>query len=168
MATLFNQSKNYCRSLRFRLADSVGKGFKIPDSWLTQHVAGCPRCRQRLRGFSRVELALTLVRTQRYSPDLLSRANEHAIGFLKNNVRHTSRAESLKTARPKLSFYKRLARYSQSVTNAAACLALMLLMRHGVFDSMDRIQDRGSQAVKDYYAKQVGDDQAMMDYLFEA
>ena len=51
-------------------------------------------------------------------------------------------------------------RYGHSLMNLAACLVILLLMKVGVFSSMDQFQNQGHRVMTRYYARHVGDDLA--------
>jgi hypothetical protein len=53
------------------------------------------------------------------------------------------------------------------VGNAAACLAVLLIMRMGIFSSMDKFQTEGQKALKQYYKHQLPEDLSIVDELFE-
>jgi hypothetical protein len=50
--------------------------------------------------------------------------------------------------------------YRISVTNVAACVAILFLTKAGIFSSFDRLHTRGEAALKQYYTHQVGEDVA--------
>ena len=156
---------NNCKNLRHRLADLFEDRFSLDTPWIQRHLADCPRCRQRLTGFGRVSLALTFIKSQPHDLSLLSRANSQALNQLKHSLRNCPRAQKLKNARPDTSFFRRLIQYSRSGCSAAACLAIMLLVRFGVIDSLDNCHSEGQKVMKNYYAQHLGEDLA--DDLFQ-
>ena len=47
-----------------------------------------------------------------------------------------------------------------SALNVAACMAILLLMKIGVFSFMNMFQTQGQKVIKKYYANLIGDDLA--------
>ncbi len=86
------------------------------------------------------------------------RANAQAIGVLKHSLRKAPKAQKLKAMVPEPKLFERCGKYKRSLANAAACIAILLLMKVGVFSSMDKFQSEGQKVVKQYYASHVGDD----------
>jgi anti-sigma factor RsiW len=139
-------------TLRGRLGPEAG--------WVRDHVAACPRCRKRLASVRNVEMALDLIRSQPHSLDLLSRANAQAIGMLEHDLRGAPKARELERSRPEPSFFERFSEYRRNAMSVAACLAVVLLARAGLFSSLDKAQTGGQKAVRQYYASHSGDDLA--------
>jgi hypothetical protein len=127
-------------------------------AWARRHLADCPRCRRRARGAARLALALTAVKCQPHQADLLARGNTRTITMLKRAVRDTTKARKLRAARPQPALAQRLERYSQSLSHAAACLAVLGLMKWGVFQTMTRVEERGKQVVNQYYTHNLDKD----------
>jgi hypothetical protein len=94
------------------------------------------------------------------------RANVQAVGVLKHSLRQAPKAQKLKKALPEPTLSERLSKYKHSAANVAACLAILFLMKIGIFCSMDRFQTRSQQVFKQYYAKYIGQDLA--DEIFSA
>jgi len=155
--------KNRCENVRQRLAGAVGGALAAYSGWLEGHVAGCPRCQRRIRGFSRLSLALALVKTQSHQPDLLTRANAAAVRMLKRPVRQTTQAEALRHMLPRPTFLARIGKYTQPAGNAAACVLVLALLKIGVFSATEKFQQSGRQAIRDYYAAHV--DQDILDQI---
>jgi hypothetical protein len=109
---------------------------------------------------SRVELALVIVKSQPHHIDLLKQANAHAIGVLKHSLREASQADTLRNFRPEPSFIERSGRYRYRLGNVAACLAIVVLTRTGLFSSLERVNARGKECMRQYYAAQAGEDLA--------
>ena len=151
-------SKKRCRELRVRLSKSVGARIRRRVGWIEDHVASCPRCQRRLAGLGRVNLALAVLKNQPHGLELLGRANAQAIGRLKNSVRDVPAAESLRRALPRLSWWGRWHGYVQRVGNLAACLVILLLMKVGVFSSMETLQDEGQRVVREHYEEGLGEE----------
>lgn len=147
-----------CRSMRQRLLASLGKGIGPQAGWVQHHVANCPRCQKRLAAWGKVELALSIVKSQHHRLDLLSKANSCTVKVLKHSLREAPKALLLEKARPEPSFLQRSARYHHQITNAAACVAILVLARSGLFSSLDRATAGGEKLMKQYYAAHAGED----------
>jgi hypothetical protein len=159
LKTMKTQNKtNRCRQIRQWLYDAIKSRLGIESDWAQNHIANCPRCQQRLASLGKVNLALSVIKTQPQNLDLLSRANTQAIGVLKNNLRNTPKAEILKAALPKSTLLCRYKRYASPVAHMAACITILLLAKAGIFASMDKFQTKGRETVKLYYSSQAGQD----------
>lgn len=157
---------NACKNIRGRLQEAIANRLDLADGWLVGHIANCPRCRQRLNRLGRVDLAFSLLRTQPHHLNLLMKANTQAIGVLKHSLRDMPKAEKLRHAVPDLNWLQRQIRHSSPVINAAACIAVIVLLKMGVFASMQDIQKQGETVVRGYYAKHL--DGETVDDLFNA
>jgi len=151
---------NKCRQIRARLYKAISSRISFDANWVQNHIAGCSRCQRRLAYAGKVKLALSMIKSQPHKLELLMRANTQAIGVLKHSLRRGPKAEKLKTMLPEPKLLERLSKYKHSAVNAAACIAIVLLMKIGIFSSMDRFQTEGEKIVKQYYACQVGQDLA--------
>ena len=149
-----------CRRLRQWLVTSLSRGLGPEAAWVQRHAADCPRCQRRIAALSKVELALSIVKSQPHQLDLLKRANTHAIGMLKHSLQEAKQARTLENLRPEPSFLERSGRYRHRLANIAACFAIVLLTRTGLFSSLDRVSTRGEEFMRQYYASQVGEDLA--------
>ena len=147
-----------CGQIGMWLAEMATDRMDLAARWAQSHVANCPRCRRQILGNSRLRLALLLIKTQPHTPNLLMEANRRAINVLKRSLRETTTAERLRHLTPRPAFFQRLAKYTQPLTHAAACLAILLLLRTGIFSSMKRFHDQGAQAVKQYYTRHLDKD----------
>jgi len=154
------ESPNKCRRIREWLYSAVNSRFGLEANWVRKHISECPKCTRRLAAVGRVNLALSTIKTQPHKNDLLMRANSQAIGVLKHSLREAPKAEKLKKALPRPGLFERCGRYGHSLANLAACVVIVLLMKVGVFSSVERFQSEGEKAVKHYYAGQVGEDMA--------
>jgi len=167
-------TNNKCRQIRAwlhkaissRLGLSQGGRLTVDADWVQNHIANCPRCRRRIVSAGRVNLALSVMKSQPHKLDLLMRANTQAIGVLKHSLRRAPKACKLKAMLPKPKLLERCGKYAHPAANAAACIAILLLMKIGVFSSMDKFQTEGQKVVKQYYASHVG--QEMADEIFTA
>ncbi|MBN2131237.1 MAG: hypothetical protein JW741_17185 [Sedimentisphaerales bacterium] len=149
-----------CKRLRRWLAASLCRHLGPEAGWVRRHAAGCPKCQRRIAAFTRVELALSIVKSQPHCVDLLQRANACAIGMLKHSLREAPQAHTLKDSRPGPSFIERSGRYRYRLGNVAACLAIVVLTRTGLFSSLDRMSTQGKECMRQYYATQAGEDLA--------
>jgi anti-sigma factor RsiW len=150
----------YCRKIRRRLAGSAYRRLGPGASWVQRHVAGCPRCQRRLVALGKVDLALSVVKSQPHRLDLLMRANTAAVQMLSRQLREDAESRRLEQARPEPSFAERCARHQNAVTNVAACLAILALTKAGIFSSLDSAKTHGRAVMKQYYTNQAGADLA--------
>ncbi len=150
--------KATCMKVGLSLTETIGDTFSRTSTWMLGHLADCPRCQRIAYRSGRLRLALLLTKTQSHRPDLLMRANQKALSVLKHSLRHTATAEKLRHAVTQPSFRVMLSKYTQSIAHAAACLAVLLLMRTSIFSSMVNFQKDGRQAVERYYARHLDED----------
>ncbi len=151
---------NQCRRIRIWLYTAMSRRFGPEASWLHNHILYCPRCQHRLVSCGKVNLALSFIKSQPHGLDLLMRANTQAIAVLKHSLRREPKAQKLERKLPEPKLLERCSRYGHSVANLAACIVILLLMKIGVFSSMDKFNTQGQQVMKQYYARQVGEDLA--------
>jgi len=149
-----------CRQIRQRLADSMLQRLGPEAPWVQRHVARCPRCQKRLAALGKVDLALSILKSQPHRLDLLIRANTAAMRMLSHRLREAKEAAKLEQARPEPGLMERCARYRISATHLAACIAILFLTKAGIFSSFDKAHTRGSAALKQYYSTQAGEDVA--------
>ncbi len=154
------EKDNKCRRIRARLYTTISKRFGTHADWLQDHISNCPRCQRRLISCGKVDLAMSFVKSQPHRLDLLMRANTQAVRVLKHTLRHKPKAHELKAKLPEPKSIERCGKYGHSAANVAACAAILLLMKTGVFSSLDRFQTRGQSVMKQYYASRVGEDLA--------
>lgn len=154
------KTKNKCRQTRGWLYTAISKSFGPDANWLNEHITHCPRCQQRLVSCGKVNLALSFMKSQPHGLDLLMRANTQAIAVLKHSLRSGPKAQKLETKLPEPKMLERCSKYGHSVANLAACILILLLMKIGVFSSMDQFHNQGQRVMKQYYARQVGEDLA--------
>jgi len=150
--------KHGCGRIRQWLAGAIKQRLSILSIRMQRHIADCPRCRRLAAGNSRLRLALLLLRTQPHSPELLMQANCRAIGVLKRNLRDLPKAEKLRHAMVEPSLFERLSKYTQSVSYAAACLVVLLMIRTGIFSGMMKLHEQGTQAIEQYYTHNLDED----------
>ena len=144
------------------LAHSTGDAM---PNWLQRHLAACPRCRKRAVAMGRAAMGMLLVKTHVQPTDLLMHANQRATAVLSRRIRDLPSARKLRRARPAPSLAMRLTKYTQSIAHAAACLAAMVLLRMGLFQSASKLHDRSAEAIENYYTRQL--DQDIVDDLFD-
>ena len=146
-------AKDKCAGLRRRLAEAFDDRMEGLSAWARRHAAECPRCRRALVGYGRLRLGMMMLKTQPHAPDLLMRANRRAIAGMKHTLRERPEAHRLRRMRPRRTLRERTGRYALSVSHAAACLLVLILLRAGIMGSMDAFQSKGRQAMHDYYAR---------------
>lgn len=100
------------------------------------------------------------MKAQPHGLDLLMRANEQAVSVLKRSLRQEPKAQELKTRLPQPKPLEKYGKYGCSIGSLAACIAILLLMKVGVFSSMDTVQTQGRKAIKQYYVRHAGQDLA--------
>lgn len=154
------KADNKCRRIRTWLYTAMRRRLGVETGWVHDHILDCPRCRRRLASWGKVNLALSFMKASPHSLDLLMRANGQAIRTLKHGLRDEPKAQKLKVSLPEPKLVERCGRYGQSLGNLAACVTILLLMKVGVFSSMDMFQTEGQEVMRQYYAKQVGQDLA--------
>jgi len=158
--TSANERPGKCRQIRAWLHKAIRSHFGPDADWVQNHIGNCPRCQRRFASIGKVNLALSLVKSQPHKLDLLMRANTQAIGVLKHSLREAPKAQKLKTMQPEPKLSERYSMYKHSAANVAACITILFLMKTGVFSFMDKFQNHGQKVVKQYYVSQVGEDLA--------
>lgn len=153
-------SPGRCKSIRQRLLESAVGRLGPQAPWVQRHVAGCPRCQKRLAALTRVDLAISAIKSQPHRLDLLMRANCAAMRMLSHQSREMARAQGLESAKPEPSFLEKCGPYRGAITNVAACVAVLLLTKAGIFSSLDKACTQGQAAMKQYYTTQAGEDLA--------
>lgn len=149
-----------CKGLRDWLFSALTGRINLDADWIQKHIATCPRCQKRLTSVSRVNLALTLLKASPHKLDLLMRANQKTVAVLNHGLRDAPKAQELKTALPKPTMFERMRKYQSLVANVAACIAILLMMKTGIFSTARKAHDHGTNALKHYYSSQVGEDLA--------
>lgn len=157
-------NNNRCKRIRGWLGEAVSRRFDPDAQWLQSHIANCPRCQSRFVSYGKVNLAISAIKSQPHNLELLMCANTQTIGVLKHSLRRAEKAGKLKKVRPEPKFFEKYSRYASSALNIAACITILLLMKIGVFSSMNMFQGQGQKVIKVYYANRIGDDLA--DELF--
>ena len=158
--------KTNCKSIRARIANALAERLDLDNGWLAVHVASCPRCRKRFGNIARVDLAFTLLRSQPHTTGLFTRANTKAVNSLKHSLRNTPKAEKLKNFQPSPNWFQRNTGLLSSVTNVAACLAVLFLLKTGIFTSINKFNEKGKESLHNYYSKRL--DKSICDEIFKA
>jgi len=158
-------TNNNCKQIRNWLYKAIENCFSLNADWVQNHIANCPKCQRRFVTIGKVNLALSAIKSQPHNLDLLMRANTQAICVLKHSLRQTPKAQKLKTILPQPKKLERWGKYTHSVANVAACIAILLLMKIGVFSSVDKLQAEGQKVIEQYYAAHVDND--LVDELFQ-
>jgi hypothetical protein len=153
-------SANKCKQIRTWLHKAICRRFSFDAGWIQNHIANCPRCQSRLSAVGKVGLALSIIKSQPHKLDLLMRANTQAIGVLRHSLRQAPKAEKLKVRLPEPNLLERCGKCAHTSANVAAYIAVLLLMKIGVFSSTDKFQTEGKKAVEQYYASHIGKDLA--------
>ena len=159
MKTL-NTNNSKCKRIRAWLQKAVSSRINLDTDWIQNHIANCPRCQRRFAAIGKVNLALSVIKSQPHNLDLLMRANAQAISVLKHGLREAPKARKLRTILPEPRPLERLGKYAHSTANIAACITILLLMKIGIFSSMDNLQTEGKKAINQYYAAHVGSELA--------
>ncbi len=160
-----SRMKNQCKKLRENLVKkTIGKLSRT--LWLQNHIAACPRCRGRIARVARVDFALTLLKSQPHSSDLLTRANISAISVLKHSLRESPKADKLTQTESTEAWRQKCGAHIVPLAKTAACLAVILIIKLGVLSSMDNFCKQGGNAVEHYYARHLGQEYA--DEIFSA
>ena len=94
------------------------------------------------------------------------RANAQAIAVLKHCLRQTPKARHLSTILPEPKLLERYGKYGYSTANLVVCIVILLFMKISVFSSMDKFHTEAQKVIRQYYARQVGQDFA--DEIFPA
>lgn len=147
-----------CKQIRYRLIRSVSQRLSTNNPWVMNHIANCPRCQQRMGQLGKVDFVFSLLKSQPHKPDLLMRANTGAIGVLKHSLRNIPKAQKLKHTRPEPIWPQRYSKYILPIANAAACVIVVILMKAGIFSSMDKFKKQGNTAMEHYYAKHLDEE----------
>ncbi len=165
---LFKFKHNDCQKTKNLLVRSIERYSLKGNGYLANHIANCPSCQRRVSGYNRLELALSALKSQSHSIDLLARANEKTLRHLKRNVRNVPVAMQLKNARPRESFLAKYTGRIQGISNSAACLAIFILLKMGIFNGIHTIEDKGQHIVCNYYDNHLDDDSDFSSNLYQA
>jgi hypothetical protein len=113
-----------------------------------------------LAAVGKVDLALSIIKSQPQQLNLLMRANSAALRMLSHDLREAAAAQELERAKPEPGFLERCARYRIPVRNVAACITILFLSKVGIFSSFSKVHARGEEALKQYYTTQAGEEVA--------
>jgi len=149
-----------CRHTRQWFLAAIRRGLGPEAGWVQRHMASCPRCCRRAAAWRRVELGLRVVKSRPHGLSLLQKANAEAVRMLTHELRDTAQAHELTNPDPEQPFLGWAARHRHRLTNVAACVAILLLTRSGLFSSLNRLNRDGEAYVRHYYASQAGEDLA--------
>ena len=147
-----------CRKIRRWLVSSASRYFSADATWMQRHIAKCPRCQSRIALVGRVNLALSFMKSEPHSLDLLMRANSQAVDVLKHSLREMPKAQELKKMRPEPKIFQRFVQYLRPSGNLAACILILFLMKFGIFSSMENIQAKSRKAYKQYFVSHLGEE----------
>jgi hypothetical protein len=147
-----------CRKIRSRFILNLSKHFSIEAPWLQKHIATCPRCQKRLATVSKVNLALSFIKSQSHNLDLLMRANTQAINVLKHSLREMPETQKLKVVKPEPRLRQKPIQCLQPSLNLAACILVLFLMKFGIFSSISKFETQGKKAYKQYFVSNIGEE----------
>ena len=152
------KAKNGRRRIRARLLSAMSCRFGPDTDWLQKRISKCLKCLRRLLSRDKINLALLFMKTQPHRLDLLMRANAQAIGVLQHCLRRAPRARQLRNILPEPKLLERYSKYGYSVANLAVFIVILLLMKVSVFSFLDKFHTETRKVIKQYYARQVGQD----------
>jgi hypothetical protein len=105
------ETNNKCRQIRKWLYITFSRHFGPEANCLNNHIIHCPRCQRRLISCSKVNLALSFIKSQPHNLDLLMRANAQAVAVLKHTLREEPKAQELKRKLPEPKLLERCGKY---------------------------------------------------------
>ena len=149
---------NPCKHFRSWLSRFSLEKEALRNQWLYRHINQCDRCRARLQGYSRLQLAMFQIKTQPHGASLFSNANLRVIRRLNQQMRESQAAYDLTHAYPKVSKLSFCSHYIQSIGHCAACLGVVVMVKLGFFGSLNAISDSSEKGLKKYYAKHLPED----------
>lgn len=153
-------SVNLCRKTRSNLWRIIKNKMSIDSDWIQNHIAVCPKCQRRVLSLGKVDIALSVLKSQPHSLNLLQKANTQAISSLKHSLQQSEKADKLKLAVPKPGIVEQVAPYKGTIGNIAACIAICTLLRIGISSNVPKAQTCGQNIIKNYYAANCGQDLA--------
>lgn len=151
---------NKCKRISGWLSEAISRHIDPDAQWLHNHITNCPRCQRRYVSYGKVNLAMSAIKSQPHKLDLLMCANMQTIGVLKHSLRRAKQAGNLKTIQPEPKFLEKYSKYTSSALNVAACMTILLLMKIGIFSSMNMFQNQGQKVIQKYYTNHIGHDLA--------
>lgn len=148
-----DRNKNQCRKVRKNRSGlwNILKSGLLER--LSDHVAECPRCRERLAMIHRIELGLMLMKTQPLEDGLLSRANNRALEVLKHSLRYAPKSELLRNATSDISRLEKMRPGFERILNTAACLFVLVMIKTGTSNSLLGYRVQGKAVIHNYYAR---------------
>lgn len=149
---------NKCRHIRDDMQKSILSRISLDKGWVANHIENCPRCQSRISSLGKVDLALSLMKSQTHTMDLMMRANEQTLKMLKHSLRDCPKADKLRMFTPRPNWVIRNSRHISSLLSTAACIAVVILLKVGIFSSMESAKVQGTETVKQYYAKHLDKD----------
>lgn len=149
-----------CRHVRRWYLVALSRRLGPDAAWVQRHLAACPRCRRRVAGWRKVDLALSIVKSQPHRLDLLRQANASTLKMLTHTLRDAPQAQELVAAKPEPSFLERSGSYRHWATHAAACFVILFLAKSGLFASLSHLSTGSENLVRHYYTSHAGDDLA--------
>jgi len=144
-----------CRDRRVLLR-WIAKGGRLP-SGLVSHIRGCSSCHAWAMRIVRIEGALTMLATEAVPPDLLGRANDHALRMLARRLRESKDAGRLRRARPQGALWPRMEQSLGRGSSAAAAALIVLALRAGVADGMKQVRDLAQPLADAHYQRHIDD-----------
>ncbi len=135
-----------------------GSGIDLETPWVHEHIASCPRCQRRFSALNRVNMTLALLKSRPHAKHLLSQANSQTINVLQHKLRETDKAQTLRTTLPDPSVRDRIWLARHSLAHVAACVAVLLLSKIGIFSTIKHSQVAGHKAVRHLYASHLDSD----------
>jgi len=155
---------NKCRQIRDDMQNTILNGAGLDNGWLAGHLANCPKCQERIAGLGKVDIAMSLIKSQPHKMDLLMKANSQALKMLKHSLRDCPKADMLRVTTTRPNWIIRNHRLVSSITSAAACFAVVVLLKCGIFTSIEKSQKQGKETLKQYYSNRL--DQETIDDIF--
>ena len=149
-----------CRHFRRWYLLALSRRLGPDATWVQRHLAACPRCRRRVASWRKVDLALSIVKSEPRRLDLLRQANANTLKMLTHTLRDAPQAKELAVARSEPSFLERSGSYRHWATHAAACFIILFLAKSGLFASFSRLSTGSEKLVRQYYTSHAGDDLA--------
>jgi len=158
------KDKNQCRLVRNERCGVIRSVKMRMLRRLDNHVAGCPKCQQRLATVNRVEVALMLVKSEPYEMGLLARANNKALNVLTRSLRFAPKSTLLRQAKSDTNRIEKARPFIEKVLNVAACLFVVIMIKTGVSHSLLDYKEQGEAVIHNYYARNL--DSQMFDEIF--
>ena len=133
------------------------QGGPLPTS-LTNHIATCSACAERVRRVNQVHAGLMLLRTDRVPTNTRARANAKALRMLRRAARASKAATRLLRMRPDLSPWQRAQVHLARVSLASAAAVLLVAMRIGIFSGFEHTRQLGQQLADAHWQRHIDPD----------